>query len=178
MTLMIVHDFCNSCVLHFCQTSPAVLNRSNMVGLLYIHDPKCGPQQHAAEAQQLMAAFDQQYPMAVFKLKDKGGVQGDLLTINDSGSSGGSNGGGGSGGGARSAGPDALAGELALAGGGTEAAATAAAGEAGAGCRLLTFQEYLEQQDQQGASKQQKQQQEQEQHACALSALQQTFSTP
>jgi hypothetical protein len=154
-----------------------VLNRSNMVGLLYIHDAKCGPQQHAAEALQLMAAFDHQYPMGVFKLKDKGGVQGDLLTTNDSGSSGGSRSGARSE--ARNGGPDAVAGQLAPAGG---ADATAGA-ELLEGCRLLTFQEYLDQQqEQQGAGKQQtqqqqqQQQQQQEQRACAVSALQQTFA--
>lgn len=59
----------------------AVLNRDDMVGLLYIHDPKYTPEQHADEAQQLMAAFDNHYSMCVFKLKDAGGVQGDLLTV-------------------------------------------------------------------------------------------------
>jgi hypothetical protein len=58
-----------------------------MVGLLYIHDPKCSPEQHSDEAQQLMDAFDGQYTMRVFKLEDKGGVQGDLLTVKDSSSS-------------------------------------------------------------------------------------------
>lgn len=59
----------------------AVLNRDNMVGLLYIHDPKCTPEQHADEARQLMVAFDNHYSMCVFKLKDAGGVQGDLQTV-------------------------------------------------------------------------------------------------
>lgn len=57
-----------------------------MVGLLYIHDPKCKPEQHADEAQQLLSAFDNEYPMAVFKLKQEGGVQGDLLSVVDDGS--------------------------------------------------------------------------------------------
>jgi hypothetical protein len=43
-----------------------------------------------------MAAFDHQYTMGVFKLKDKGGVKGDLLTVCDTGSSSGSNDGNGS----------------------------------------------------------------------------------
>jgi hypothetical protein len=78
------------CLLCYVLLCPAVLNRDNMVGLLYIHDPKCSPEQHASEAQQLTDAFDGQYTMGVFKLKDKDGVQGDLLTVKDgsSGSSG------------------------------------------------------------------------------------------
>lgn len=108
-----------------CHCLPAVLNRDNMVGLLYVHDPNCSPQQHATEAQQLLGAFDQQYPMVVFNLKDKGGVQGDLLTAaSDRGS--------GSGGGD------------------------------GAGCRLLTFQEYLEQHLAAAGDQQQQQQQQEE----------------
>lgn len=62
----------------------AVLNRDNMVGLLYIHDPKCSPEQHSDEARQLREAFDRQYSMTVFQLKEQGGVQGDLLTTGDS----------------------------------------------------------------------------------------------
>lgn len=78
--------------------TPAVLNRDNMVGLLYIHDPNCSPEQHADEARQLREAFDNQYSMAVFQLKEQGGVQGDLLTTG-TGSSGADRGGSSSGGG-------------------------------------------------------------------------------
>lgn len=163
---------------------------------MYIHDPKCSPEQHADEAKQLMAAFDHQYTMGVFALKDKGGVQGDLLTVGDSSSgsagssgsyeggssggrqtsgdnesdssggcqAGGSNGSSGQGdgnvkggnaergnaGGARDEGE--VYGDDAVDNVGQErgrkkrkVASPAAEAGGGEGCRLLTFQEYLQQ---------------------------------
>jgi hypothetical protein len=150
-----------------------VLNRDNMVGLLYIHDPKCSPEQHADEARQLREAFDSQYSMAVFQLKDQGGVQGDLLTTG-TGSSGGSNAGGGgsSGGGASAAGSNAAGGSNAgVQGMGQDPAegeedgddvardtdqqqarkkrrtaeGTGGGADQEGGPRLLTFEEYLQQ---------------------------------
>lgn len=49
------------------------------VGLLYIHDPACPPGKHAGAAARLCDAFGGRYEMGVFRLRKPGGTQGDLL---------------------------------------------------------------------------------------------------
>eukprot|EP00879_Flechtneria_rotunda_P016245 GHRR01016996.1.p2 GENE.GHRR01016996.1~~GHRR01016996.1.p2 ORF type:complete len:175 (+),score=58.76 GHRR01016996.1:914-1438(+) len=61
----------------------AVLNDDNMVGLLYIHDPQYKPQQHVEAAKKLSAYFNDEFLMLVFKLREPGGHQGDLLVMEE-----------------------------------------------------------------------------------------------
>eukprot|EP00775_Hariotina_reticulata_P002167 gene2167-2486_t len=154
----------------------AVFTHDNMVGLMYIHDPAFAPTEHVEVVKKLLDNFGDKYELVVFKLREAGGSQGDLLVAMDDEDNQQPEGG-------NKLGTDTDDGQHVVPAdaGGQEMAAAAAAEDArgtadlqdnqqaamcdapGKTCRLLSFWEYLKQYEQHQQEQEQKQEQAEEQ---------------